>query len=69
MIISQIKHFYWKIVIDIPILFITMIMMMLNNSIAYGISFGVSSFVILNISLGLAQKYLCKNNDKKSLNH
>lgn len=55
MMISQIKHFEWQIVIDIPTLFITVIMMMLSNSIAYGIAFGVLTFVLLNGSLGLIQ--------------
>lgn len=62
MMVSQIKHFDWKNVIDIPTLFMTVIMMMLSNSIAYGICFGTLSFVLLNGSLGIMQ-ILFKNNE------
>lgn len=66
MMITQIKHFEWEIAIDIPTLFTTVIFMMLTNSIAYGISFGTITFVVLNGSLGLFQ-YLFKK-DKKIVN-
>ena len=63
MMISQIKHFEWEIIIDIPTLFMTIMFMMLANSIAYGIAFGTITFVILNASLGIFQ-YLFKKNKK-----
>ena len=53
--IGQIKHFEWEIMIDIPALFMTVIMMMLSNSIAYGIGFGVLTFVLVNAGLGTFQ--------------
>lgn len=55
MMITQIKHFDWSIAVDIPTLFITIVFMMLSNSIAYGIAFGTITFVMLNGSLGLFQ--------------
>lgn len=55
LMIGQIKHFEWEVMIDIPMLFVTVIMMTLSNSIAYGIGFGVLTFVILNGGLGLCQ--------------
>lgn len=60
MMINQIKHFEWQIFADIPTLFITMIMMMLSNSIAYGIAFGTITFVIINAALGLTQRFIKK---------
>ena len=58
--ITQIKHFEWEIAIDIPTLFVTIIFMMLSNSIAYGIAFGTITFVILNTFLGLWQYWFKK---------
>ncbi len=52
LMISQIRHFNWKITIDIPMLFMTIIFMMLTNSIADGIGFGTLTFIILNFSAG-----------------
>ncbi len=46
-------------------LFITMIMMVLSNSIAHGLSFGMIMFVLINTSLGLMQKI---KNRKKVVN-
>lgn len=66
MMISQIKHFEWQIFADIPTLFITMIMMLLSNSIAYGIAFGTITFVIINTALGLTQRFIRK--EKKVVN-
>lgn len=66
MMITQIKHFEWEIAIDIPVLFITIVFMMLSNSIAYGIAFGSILFVFLNGSLGLFQQWFKK--DKKIVN-
>ncbi|MBR2999104.1 MAG: NCS2 family permease [Mycoplasmataceae bacterium] len=68
LMITQIRHFEWEIIIDIPTLFITIIMMMLTNSIAYGLSFGIITFVILNGFLGLMQYFLMhfsKNETKR----
>ena len=64
--IGQIRHFEWEIMIDIPMLFMTIIMMTLANSIAYGIAFGTLTFVILNGSLGLIQTLFKKQ--KKIVN-
>lgn len=66
MMITQIKHFEWEIAIDIPVLFITIVFMMLSNSIAYGIAFATILFVFLNGSLGLFQQWFKK--DKKIVN-
>ncbi len=63
MMISQIKHFEWELFIDIPTLFVTIVFMMLSNSIALGIAFGTIIFVILNASLGFIQ-FLQKSNKK-----
>ena len=52
--------------IDIPVLFMTIIMMTLANSIAYGIAFGTLTFVVLNGSLGLIQTIFKKQ--KKIIN-
>ncbi len=49
---SQIKDFEWEIFADIPTLFVTIIMMVLSNSIAHGLSFGMITFVLVNASLG-----------------
>lgn len=54
--LSQIRNFEWEIFADIPMLFITIIMMVLSNSIAHGLSFGMITFVVVNASLGLIQK-------------
>ena len=66
LMINQIKHFEWQIFIDIPTLFITIIIMTLSNSIAYGIAFGIITFVLLNGSLGLIQILFKKS--KKIIN-
>ena len=51
--------------IDIPMLFVTIIFMMLSNSIADGIGFGVTTFVFLNFLMGLVEQikgvYALKN--------
>lgn len=54
--LSQIRNFEWEIFADIPTLFVTIIMMLLTNSIAHGLSFGMITFVIMNFALGLIQK-------------
>lgn len=65
MMMSQIRHFEWEIFVDIPMMFITILMMMLTNSIAHGLSFGMITFVLMNLSLGIAQKI---KNRKKVVN-
>lgn len=54
--LSQIRNFEWEIFADIPTLFVTLIMMLLTNSIAHGLSFGMITYVVMNFSLGLIQK-------------
>ena len=54
--LSQIRNFEWEIFADIPTLFVTIIMMLLTNSIAHGLSFGMITYVVMNFSLGLIQK-------------
>lgn len=66
MMISQLKYFEWEIIVDIPMLFITIIMMMLTNSIAYGICFGVLAFVILNVCSKLVSKFDKRNEKDKN---
>ena len=65
LMIMQIKRFNWKMTIDIPMLFVTIIFMMLSNSIADGIGFGVTTFVFLNFLMGLVEQikgvYALKN--------
>ena len=53
--IEQIKHFEWKYVVDIPVFFVTIVLMMLTNSIAYGLGFSTLAFVFLNGALGFIQ--------------
>lgn len=53
--IEQIKHFEWKYVVDIPVFFVTIVLMMLTNSIAYGLGFSTLAFVFLNGALGFVQ--------------
>lgn len=55
LMISQIKYFEWEIFADIPTMFITIMSMLLFNSIALGISFGMIVYVAINLSLGLIQ--------------
>ncbi len=55
-LLTQIRNFEWEIFADIPMLFITIIMMTLTNSIAHGLSFGMICFVLMNGSLGMMQK-------------
>lgn len=56
LMISQLKFFKWAIVADIPTLFMTILFMMLTNSIASGLSFGMITFALINLSLGIVQK-------------
>lgn len=55
-LLTQIRNFEWEIFADIPMLFITIIMMTLTNSIAHGLSFGMISFVLMNWALAIMQK-------------
>ncbi len=63
--LGQIRHFEWEIFADIPMLFMTITMMLLTNSIAHGISFGMITYVLMNWSLGFIQKI---KNRKKVVN-
>lgn len=54
-LITQLKYFEWEIAIDIPSLFMTIIFMMLTNSIALGIGIGIITFVFLNFCAGMYQ--------------
>lgn len=56
LMISQLKHFEWEITIDIPMLFLTIMFMMLTNSIAEGMAAGAITFLIMNFFGGLVQK-------------
>ncbi|MGL4252095.1 MAG: NCS2 family permease [Metamycoplasmataceae bacterium] len=60
LMISQLKHFEWEITIDIPMLFLTIMFMMLTNSIAEGMAAGAITFLVMNLFGGLVQK-LFKN--------
>lgn len=53
--LSQIRNFEWEIFADIPMLFVTIIMMTLTNSIAHGLSFGMIVYVAINFVLGIMQ--------------
>lgn len=56
LMISQLKHFEWEITIDIPMLFLTIMFMMLTNSIAEGMAVGAITFLVMNFFGGLTQK-------------
>ncbi len=56
LMISQLKHFEWEITIDIPMLFLTIMFMMLTNSIAEGMAAGAITFLVMNFFGGLIQK-------------
>ncbi len=60
--ISQIRYFEWEIFADIPMLFITMIIMMLSNSISMGMAFGAVVYILINGSLGIMQLIKNKKN-------
>lgn len=50
LMISQLKHFNWKQSIDIPMLFITLVIGMLAYSISAGIAAGVIVYYVLNVA-------------------
>ncbi len=56
LMISQLKHFEWEITMDLPMLFLTIMFMMLSNSIADGMAAGAITFLIMNFFGGLVQK-------------
>ena len=56
LMISQLKHFEWEVTIDIPMLFLTIMFMMLTNSIAEGMAAGAITFLVMNFFGGLVQK-------------
>ncbi|CAM9108995.1 NCS2 family permease [Mycoplasma marinum] len=55
LMMMQLKEFNWKEMIDVPALFITLVITMLSYSITAGIAAGVTIFVILNFFAGLKQ--------------
>lgn len=57
LMISQLKHFEWEITIDIPMLFLTIMFMMLTNSIAEGMAAGAITFLVMNFFGGLIQRF------------
>ncbi len=55
LMMMQLKEFNWKEMIDVPALFLTVIVTMLTYSISAGMSVGVIVFVLLNFFAGLRQ--------------
>ena len=66
LMMMQLKEFDWKEVIDIPMLFMTVLLTMLTYSISSGIAAGVITFTILNFAAGMKQIVVArfKNNKK-----
>ncbi len=67
LMISQLKHFEWEITIDIPMLFLTIMFMMLTNSIAEGMAAGAITFLVMNFFGGLIQKITKKKKVVESM--
>ncbi|MGL5204902.1 MAG: solute carrier family 23 protein, partial [Metamycoplasmataceae bacterium] len=63
LMISQLRHFEWDITIDIPMLFLTIMFMMLTNSIAEGMAAGAITFLFMNLFGGLVQKVFRNKKD------
>ncbi len=57
LMVMQIKEFNWKEAIDVPVMFITILLMVLTYNISTGIAAGVVMFVVLNFFAGLKQRY------------
>ncbi len=57
LMVIQLKEFNWKEAIDVPVMFITILMMVVTYNISTGIASGIIVFVILNFFAGLKQKY------------
>ncbi len=56
LMMMQLKEFNWKEMIDVPALFITILITMLTYSISSGMAAGVIVFVVLNFIAGLRQQ-------------
>ncbi len=65
LMISQLRHFEWKITIDIPMMFLTLVFMTLANSIGEGMAFGSIAFIALNASAGAKESLMKKVHSKK----
>lgn len=57
LMVMQLKEFDWKEAIDVPVMFMTILSMILTYNISTGIATGVVLFVILNFFAGLKQRY------------
>ncbi|NQZ28808.1 MAG: NCS2 family permease [Mycoplasmatales bacterium] len=55
LMMMQLKEFNWKEMIDVPALFLTILITMLTYSISAGMAAGIIVFVILNAIAGLRQ--------------
>ncbi len=66
LMISQLRHFEWKITIDIPMMFLTLVFMTLANSIGEGMAFGAITFIALNTSAGSKEALMKKARSKKA---
>ncbi len=64
LMITQLRHFDWKITIDIPMMFLTLIFMTLTNSIGEGMAFGAISYVLLNAAAGTKELIVGKYHAK-----
>lgn len=64
LMISQLKHFEWVQVIDIPVLFVTLVFGMLGYSISTGIAAGVVLYYLIN-SVALAATTIQRKRGKE----
>ena len=68
MMLSQLRHFNWSKVVDIPVLLVILVIGMLGYSISTGIAAGLVLYYILNVALYLKLIYLNKRNLKLEMN-
>ena len=64
LMMMQLKSFNWNKTIDIPTLFMTIIIMPLTYSISFGISAGIITYVILKFSVAIKQVISDKYNKR-----
>ena len=64
LMMMQLKKFDWNKTLDIPMLFMTIIIMPLTYSISFGISAGIIMYVILKLSIAIKQIILDKYNNR-----
>ncbi|MCP4336958.1 MAG: NCS2 family permease [Mycoplasma sp.] len=57
LMMMQLKEFDWKEAIDVPVVFLTILMMVLTYNISTGIAVSIVIFVILNFFAGLKQRW------------